>query len=243
MSHEYLFLLAKSKRYFYDGDAVREVSITNDPRKPYGSDGAWEMDGRNKWDEGAGQPQDRDTTTRNRRTVWTIPTKPYSGAHFATFPPALVEPCIKAGTSKRGVCPGCGSPWKRVVEVTFIPQEDVSAEKGIRGHEGTKLQPNDGWDGFPRGSNRIETIGWEPACTCSADDPIPATVLDPFVGSGTTCLVARNLGRRSIGLDLSFTYLRDQAKKRLELDRLAEWENGKQVEANWQELPLFAGGG
>jgi hypothetical protein len=53
---------------------------------------------------------------RNLRSVWTVATQPYPGAHFATFPPKLIEPAIKAGTSERGVCPECGAPWERVVE-------------------------------------------------------------------------------------------------------------------------------
>ena len=53
---------------------------------------------------------------RNRRDVWTIPTSPYKGAHFATFPPKLVEPCVLAGTSAKGVCPECGAPWERMVK-------------------------------------------------------------------------------------------------------------------------------
>ena len=67
-SHEYLFLLAKSLRYYYDAEAIRESAL----------------------DGGA----------RNRRTVWSIPTEPSREAHFATFPPALVEPCIQAGTAE-----------------------------------------------------------------------------------------------------------------------------------------------
>ena len=70
-SHEYLFLLAKSLRYYYDTEASREAAL----------------------DGGA----------RNRRTVWSIPTEPSREAHFATFPPALVEPCIQAGTAKGDV--------------------------------------------------------------------------------------------------------------------------------------------
>ena len=54
-------------------------------------------------------------TAANLRNVWTIATHSFSDAHFATFPPKLVEPCIKAGTSEKGCCVACGSPWKRVV--------------------------------------------------------------------------------------------------------------------------------
>lgn len=56
------------------------------------------------------------TTTRHKRSVWTIVTAPYREAHFATFPPALVEPCILAGTNERGVCSHCGAPWRRLVK-------------------------------------------------------------------------------------------------------------------------------
>ena len=62
-----------------------------------------------------------------------------------------------------------------------------------------------GW----KGNNLLkesETLGWQPTCGCNAA-VVPATVLDPFVGSGTTCVVAQNLGRRSIGLDLNQEYL------------------------------------
>jgi DNA modification methylase len=97
-AHEYLFLMSKSARYYYDADAIREASITNDHRRPYMSPGARSLDGRESWR--GGEPRNGDDfTARNRRTVWTIPTAPYSGAHFATFPPALVTPCILAGSA------------------------------------------------------------------------------------------------------------------------------------------------
>ena len=83
------------------------------------------------------------------------------------------------------------------------------------------------------------TAGWRPTCEHTAD-PIPATVLDPFAGSGTTLMVARALGRNAIGLDLSLSYLREQARQRLGLDALAAWESGgKAAEAGWQDTPLF----
>jgi len=118
-SHEYLFLLAKTERYYYDADAIAEISVTNDPRRPYGSPGANSLDPRNE--QGAGKlraPANRKrgefngktnalkgreafrcfTERRNRRSVWTVATEPYDGAHFATFPPSLIEPCVLAGS-------------------------------------------------------------------------------------------------------------------------------------------------
>jgi site-specific DNA-methyltransferase (cytosine-N4-specific) len=135
-SHEYIFLLAKSQRYYFDMDAVREpharlwdesnggnmAHVTNEALA-HGSG----------WCHRGDYPLPN-PNGRNIRTVWTIATHPYPEAHFATFPPKLIEPCIKAG------CP-----------------------------EG-------------------------------------ATVLDPFLGSGTTAEVARKLGRNSIGFELNEGY-------------------------------------
>jgi len=128
-AHEYMFLLSKSERYFFDSDAIKEQSVTDDIRRPYGSKGAWDLDGRPEEQRPNGKPRGKggknafrgqghfrsaDTgpanregrdmadvgagETRNRRSVWTVPTQPYNGAHFATFPPALIEPCILAGS-------------------------------------------------------------------------------------------------------------------------------------------------
>ena len=107
-SHEYVFLLTKSARYFYDADAVRERYVEPDKNaRPTPIMGM-----RTGGHGSLGKPRTEfyKHGGRNRRTVWTIPTRPYSGSHFATFPPDLVEPCIKAGTSERGCCPECGKP-------------------------------------------------------------------------------------------------------------------------------------
>jgi len=103
-AHEYLFLLAKSERYYFDADAIAEpASYPDDKRRPVGSKGAWQLDGREQRENGGGSPYEHDTTTRNKRSVWTVTTKPFKGAHFATFPPDLIEPCILAG------CPASGT--------------------------------------------------------------------------------------------------------------------------------------
>jgi DNA modification methylase len=102
-AHEYIFLLSKSERYHFDSDAIKEpAAYPNDKRRPLGSKGAWQMDGREQRQNGGGQPYDHDTTKRNRRSVWTVTTKPFKGAHFATFPPDLIQPCILAGCPRGG---------------------------------------------------------------------------------------------------------------------------------------------
>jgi len=162
-SHEYVFLLSKSARYYWDQDAVREQ--TSDSYK--GKRG--KTISRNKTQSAM---TDRvfnieyaSDMLRNIHSVWNIATQPYSGAHFATFPQKLVEPCIKAGSPAGGI------------------------------------------------------------------------VLDPFGGSGTTLLVARQLGRNAIGIDLSFSYLQ-LARERLGYKQLDDWNNGSAVQVE-DNLPLF----
>ena len=101
-AHEYVFLLSKSPRYYFDAEAVKEdsVSAKNDRTPaPRGSEAYANASGVN------GQAQlftRKNDGTRNRRSVWTITAKPYKGAHFATFPPDLIEPCILAGCPEGG---------------------------------------------------------------------------------------------------------------------------------------------
>ena len=101
-AHEYVFLLTKSERYFYDADAVSEAATH--AGKTVKTNGSAGMEG---FGDGmrtrAGFARGIVVgPTRNRRSVWTVTTKPYSGAHFAVMPAALVEPCIKAGCPEGG---------------------------------------------------------------------------------------------------------------------------------------------
>jgi len=111
-SHEYVFLLAKSEKYYFDQDAVRESGVLPPHERDRASNfkkvGSQD-DAYGSHDKGA--PVILCDGTRNIRTVWTIPTQPYSGAHFATFPQELAERCIKAGSAKGDTVldPFCGS--------------------------------------------------------------------------------------------------------------------------------------
>jgi DNA modification methylase len=156
---------------------------------------------------------------RNRRTVWEIASEPFTEAHFATFPCALVEPCILAGTSARGCCPKCGAPWRRVVERGATDwQGRVAAGAALRGGagEGQRRLHGDGCSHDLGGRGSL-TTGWQPTCRCDAGEPVPCTVFDPFSGAGTTGLVASRLGRRYVGLELSREYCL-MAQKRIRGD-------------------------
>ena len=94
-SHEYLFLLAKSARYYYDAAAVAEAAgPAGPPRRDNG-----ETDGYVDFGMSSGRAGDRPDGKRNRRSVWTVATQPFREAHFAVMPEALVEPCILAGSA------------------------------------------------------------------------------------------------------------------------------------------------
>jgi len=207
-AHEYVFLLTKQARYYYDADAVREEYTK--PLDRWGGDTTKETD-QTKGDQYAvverpGRERRPDPAGRNRRTVWSIATQPYSGAHFATFPEALVEPCLLAGTSERGCCPVCGNAWKRVVEGTKYEPEEV--EVGIRNVDDSRGDKTRKLSGREYNEQvKRTTTGWLPACEHDAP-PIPCTVFDPFSGSGTVGVVAQRFGRRFVGLELSMPYIR-----------------------------------
>ena len=219
-AHEYIFLLSKSGRYFYDADAIKEESTWNGQSgdKNYrGYDGR-EGETMNTLSQFNGK--------RNKRSVWTVSTKPYPGSHFAVFPPKLIEPCILAGASPKA-CEKCGAPWERVVE----RQAGVSKEcpKTQAAHEAR------GGTGKPvgtvgkSGSGRIDgysiTLGWQPTCTCQNSGKARCIVLDPFAGSGTTLWVAERFGRDSIGIELSPEYC-ELINKRMSNRQMTLFERG-----------------
>jgi DNA modification methylase len=206
-AHEYLFLLAKAERYFYDADAIREqhsalgrvpgnksrLYVDRDPQHA----ASHKM-----------RPSDEQSfhpAGRNRRTVWEINTQPTPEAHFATFPEALVEPCIMAGTSEWGCCPECGAPWERVRQPAAEYAKNLGSNKGAdadRYGKGYKKHS-------PAVTAAYETTGWRPTCSHPYTDIelVPAVVLDPFGGSGTVGRVATRLGRRSILIELNPAYI------------------------------------
>ena len=155
---------------------------------------------------------------RTKRSVWTVCTQPYRGAHFATFPPKLIEPCIMAGCPSK-VCAVCGSPWEMQTDRTDEP--DTSA-KGSRFDAG-KTGGRDGGDRTQSGERTLKrTIGHRPTCDCGGATR-PGVTLDPFNGAGTTGLVALQQGRHYIGCELNPEYAamsRERWRPELEQGRL-----------------------
>ena len=228
-AHEYIFLLTKSARYYYDAEAVKEEQ----------SEGTFERFGNGKAPRKT-NPKSRTAETgtvlanasykdatpdsimpdgkRNRRSVWTVPTAPYKGAHFATFPPALIEPCILAGTSAEGCCPSCGTPWERVVEST----KEWASGSGRSGNPINGKQDLSAAETNSTPDVRMgpvvssTTVGWQPICRCPRPQPkpVPCVVFDPFMGSGTVAEVARRNGCHYVGTELNPEYAK-LCRKRL----------------------------
>lgn len=181
--HEYVYLLAKSERFFYDPDAVRTK------------------------------------TGAHLLSVWTFPSGNFVspiGEHFAAFPEELPRLCILGGTSEKGACVKCGSPWKRITE---LGEQDLEHQRACGGsatdgtYKGTARKkgyekagaqdPSKMKANILASMRERKTIGWEPTCKCGVAETRPCVVLDPFCGTGTTPATARLLGRGGIGIDVS----------------------------------------
>ena len=236
-AHEYLFLLTKSEKYYFDADAIAEASVQPDRKRNDRVGGASHVE-RQQHSEGG---RVTGGTTKNRRSVWTIAPKPYKEAHFATFPSDLVEPCIAAGTSEHGCCPNCATPWARVIDrkAMVIDRSGRTHEKGRTRTSGTMVEPASS-----------TTLGFYPQCDCigapelpkypdkpeendaesqeaferdtekvaaerqrlveiASTYPVqPGVVMDIFGGAGTTGLVAQQLNRHCILIELNPEYVK-----------------------------------
>jgi DNA modification methylase len=227
-SHEYILLLTKSAKYYWDQEAVRETYT--EPLNRWGGNDVRNSSHKyidtfeNGEDNGgigaigktsmlrSGALTRPDPAGRNLRSVWTFPTQGYPEAHFATFPEELPERCIKAGTPEYGCCDKCGTPYERIIESGFTKHD---------GQTNSKSDPRDKLNGATgrlallrqaareNGGeyiNETKTLGWQQSCKCKDSKPVPSTVLDPFAGSGTTLWVAKKLNRKANGYELSSKY-------------------------------------
>jgi len=147
---------------------------------------------------------------KNPGDVFEVTTKPYPEAHFAVYPPELCEKPIKA-TCPPEVCADCGAPYEREVERTAATsQRDNWKQEG--NEDQTFRNDTDRKGGWY--DAEADFKGWTPTCDCETDATAPGIALDPFAGAGTTCRVAKDLGRRFIGIDLNPDYVA-MAQKRV----------------------------
>lgn len=217
-SHEYIFLLTKQPKYFFDNHAIEEDAKTKsgatwEERKAAGATagnmvvGHETRNGTQRVVHGVGVTSNltRQDGKRNKRSVWSVPVRPFKDAHFATFPTTLIEPCILAGTSAHGVCASCAKPYERLMINGEIP-ERKTRDNTLGAYPDRKTTSR---------LNSVDMVaipktqaGWHKTCDCVDGAPIPATVLDPFFGSGTTGVVAQQLGRRWVGCEINSEYAR-----------------------------------
>jgi DNA modification methylase len=192
--YELIFLLTKSRRYWFDLDPVRESAMTSTPR-----DARFYM------------PQDSGVQNhnairagvhdlgRNPGDVWTIPMQPYPGAHFAVFPAEIPRRAILAGCPPKR-CEECGHVPAPIVEKGGLVASGAASTRDFSGSSGD----------MPR--RERTTTG---TTDCGHNAYLPGVVLDPFHGSGTTGMVAEKLGRRYVGIDLNAEYLDLSLRTRL----------------------------
>lgn len=215
-SHEYIFLLTKSPKYYYDSYAVRqplaENSISRLEQDIENQKGSSRENGNTRqerpmkavqknvnsmrpWPHGivrdrllnydskekqlrpnverGGYESESDlpapANTANKKSVWTISTKPFTGAHFATFPEDLIVDCIRAGTSEHGKCSTCGQPWMRVVQKQNVGNDGNTNtkydEKSAAGRLAKKRDAARQQQGQEFVDN-TKTITWWPSCEC-----------------------------------------------------------------------------
>ena len=236
-AHEYIFLLSKGENYFFDAEAIKEKASTNTHSRGGGVNPKAKRAGQHSRMREDREPRhlvrprskqnasfsgcvNEVVTHRNKRDVWTFATAPFRAAHFATFPPALPRTCIMAGTSARGCCATCGYPLRRIVEHydTGARQKMADGWDSGAGAHGT-IHREGRESGLPgQAVISTRTLGWEQEhCRLFPAKASPCVVLDPFCGAATTGLVARQLGRSFIGIELKAEYC-EIASKRLDLD-------------------------
>ena len=179
-AHEYIFLLSKSEKYYYDSHAIKEQSVD---------------------------------CLSNKRSVWTVPVKPYNEAHFAVFPTELIEPAILAGCPPK-ICSECGTPYEREMVTIEVPERETRDNMvGVipKRDKTSRMNSKD------MKSLVQEDRGFTKNCSCSGSQTSAGRVLDPFGGSGTTALVADRHGRDATIIELNQKYV-DIAENRLGSD-------------------------
>lgn len=211
-SYELIGILTK-ERYYWDQEAVRtEYADSSVERRNYELGGFGPQN-----NTGARMSKIVDGTTvgdkftgANLRNVWELSTASFHEAHFATFPESLPEICIKAGSSEKGCCSVCGSPYARVLE--YVGQNQLGVYSRTADVNG--FSPSSSMRG--NGVAVYRTVGWKATCSHKDAEAVPAVVCDPFSGAGTTGIVANRLGRDYKGFELNREYAQ------MSMDRLRE---------------------
>lgn len=158
-AHEMVFLLTPTSDYYCDAEAVREAGVW--PLGTRAAKGSGSREGNRREAEHAVYSGER-----NPRNVWAIGTRPFAGAHFATYPPELIEPMVRAGTSEAGCCPECGAPWVAVVSKAYDNWSGGNSNGRVKGTDGA---PDECRRFDERCNAFTRRLGFRPSCDCQAD--------------------------------------------------------------------------
>lgn len=205
---EYVYHLTPEPMYWWDLEAIRkphkqtslERSVASFRTSFKGSHDSPDEDGDRE--SVIGDPEDAlHPNGKNPGDVFVGTTSNYKGEHSATFPEWLVEAPIKSSCPPT-VCADCGAPYERIIEESdrevaggtpSVPFEKAGYKDRTGNHEGRR-------EGLTL--PKREVVGWETGCECDTEETVAGVVLDPFAGAGTTCVVAKRLGRRFVGFDI-----------------------------------------
>ena len=204
--HEKIWLITKSKKYYYDADAIREPvakgTITRLSEKNLKNQKGSNRGNGGMRSNGNMKPVGN-METKNKRNVWTVTTKPCKEAHFATFPKDLIEPCIKAGCPEK-VCVKCGTPYVRNLKIIFTPERKTrdNMVNVIPGRDKPTRMNSKNMESLIK-----KDLGFKKDCNCKTDEFKSGVVLDPFGGSGTTGIVASLNNRNAILIELNKEYI------------------------------------
>ncbi len=214
LTYEFFYLLARTPKYHFDLNAIRvphkskrtPTAATGDLKYGAGKRPSWAgplagaNDGLLK---ARAEGRAGHLLGKNPGDVWLMSTAGYKGAHFATFPPELIRRPIMASCPE-SVCTRCGLAWKRQATVhrTGVAKTPPRQRHVMR---------------MPTAWQTLRELGELTGCDCGTP-LIPGIVLDPFMGSGTTAVVAESLGRDWLGIELNPEYV-DLAWKRIEAER------------------------
>ena len=205
--HEKIWLITKSKKYYYDADAIREPvaqgTITRLSEKNLKNQKGSTRGNGGMRSNGNMKPVGN-METKNKRNVWTVTTKPCKEAHFATFPKDLIEPCIKAGCPEK-VCVKCGTPYVRNLKIIFTPERKTrdNMVNVIPGRDKPTRMNSKNMESLIK-----KDLGFKKDCNCKTDEFKSGVVLDPFGGSGTTGIVSALNNRNAILIELNPEYIK-----------------------------------
>lgn len=212
---EHIFFFVKNRKYWFETqyESYKNPIEANIIKNAHTKNRSARLPGHgnlnHKWSQWRPNPNGR-----IKRATWKIPTQSYKDAHFAVFPEQLVETPLKAGCPLI-VCSICGDPHKPEFKTTKVDPVEVYTGQATKDYDKAKAQnPSDTKRRVLESMRNIITdVQYVPQCRCN-NGTSPGIVLDPFVGSGTTCVVAKKLGRSFVGIDLQPDYC-SMANKRL----------------------------